>query len=383
MQVLVCLRRHAPAPGRPGQEAQLHQVWLVHVLQGHGLLADGGGQGLQAHGTAAVVLDDGPQHPPVDGVQPQVVDLQRAQGLVRHILGDDAVGLHLGEVPDPAQHPVGDPGRAPAAAGDLIGALRHDVHVQNGGGPGDDLRELLRRVQLQPQRHAEPVPQGRGQLPRPGGGADQGEPGQVQPDGVGAGALAHDDVQGVVLHGRVQDLLHGPVQPVDLVHKEDVPLVEVRQQRRQIPGLLDGRARGDADARPHLLGDDPGQRGLAQAGRAVEQHVVQGLSPLLGGLDEHGQVVLRLLLADILPQGLGPEGPLLGVLLQERLGHDGLFIDVVSKVDAHGFTSSCALNVLQNSGRGGQPAWNRCTASQARPNTAHRHRANTAPLRLR
>ncbi|CAN3960264.1 DUF6547 domain-containing protein, partial [Dysosmobacter welbionis] len=76
-------------------------------------------------------------------------------------------------------------------------------------------------------------------------------------------------------------------------------------------------------------------------------------------------------------------GPLLGVLLQEGLGHDGLFIDVVSKVDAHGFTSSCALNVLQNSGRGGQPAWNRCTASQARPNTAHRHRANTAPLRLR
>ena len=66
---------------------------------------------------------------------------------------------------------------------------------------------------------------------------------------------------------------------MDLVHKEDVPLVEVRQQRRQIPGLLDGRARGDADARPHLLGDDPGQRGLAQAGRAVEQHVVQGLAP--------------------------------------------------------------------------------------------------------
>ena len=86
--------------------------------------------------TAAVVLDDGPQHPPVDGVQPQVVDLQRAQGLVRHILGDDAVGLHLGEVPDPAQHPVGDPGRAPAAAGDLIGALRHDVHVKMAAGPG-------------------------------------------------------------------------------------------------------------------------------------------------------------------------------------------------------------------------------------------------------
>ncbi|CDC72964.1 putative uncharacterized protein [Oscillibacter sp. CAG:155] len=230
-----------------------------------------------------------------------MVDLQGAQGVVRHLFRDDAVRLHLGEVPHPPEHPVGDPGRAPAAAGDLIGALRHDVHVQDPGAAGDDLTEFLRGIELQPQRHAEPVPQRRGELPGPGGSPDEGELGQIQPDGVGAGALAHDDVQGVVLHGGIEDLLHRAVEPVNLVHEEDIPLAEVGEKRCQVAGLFNGRAGGDADVHPHLLGDDARQSGLAQARGAVEQHVVQCLLPLPGGLDEDRQVLLGLLLADVLP----------------------------------------------------------------------------------
>ena len=268
-----------------------------------------------------------------------MVDLQGAQGLVGHGLSDDAVGLHLGKVPDTAEHPVGDTGRAPAAAGDLIGALGDDVHVQNPGGPGHDLRQLLRGVQLQPQRHAEAVPQGRGKLARPGGGADERELGQVQPDGVGTGALAHDDVQSVILHSGIENFLHGAVQTVDLVHEQDVALVQVGQQGRQVAGLFDGRAGGDADARPHLLGDDARQGGFAQARRAVEQDVVQGLLPLAGGFNKDGKVFLGLLLSDVFFQGLRPQGALLGVLLEESLCHQRLLIDIISKVDAQTITS--------------------------------------------
>ena len=89
----------APAPGGAGEEAHLHEIGLVHVLQGDGLLVDGGGQGLQPHGAAAVVLDDAGEHPPVDGVQSQVIHLQGGEGLVGHRAGDHAAGLHLGEVP--------------------------------------------------------------------------------------------------------------------------------------------------------------------------------------------------------------------------------------------------------------------------------------------
>ena len=65
----------------------------------------------------------------VCGVQAQIVDLQRAKGLVRHVLGNYAVGPHLGEVPDPAEHPVGNTGRAPGPPGNLIGSLRNHIYI--------------------------------------------------------------------------------------------------------------------------------------------------------------------------------------------------------------------------------------------------------------
>ena len=40
-----------------------------------------------------------------------------------------------------------------------------------------------------------------------------------------------------------------------------------------------------------------GERGFAQAGRAVEQHVVHGFAAQAGGLDGDGQVLFQLVLA--------------------------------------------------------------------------------------
>ena len=204
------------------------------------------------------------------------------------------------------------------------------------------IRASSRGVQLQPQGHAEAIPQGGGQLARPGGGPDQGEFRQIQPDGVGRRALADDNVDGEVLHGRVQNLLHRAVEPVDLIHKEDVVLRQVGEQGGQIPRLLDGRAGGDADIDSHLVGDDAAEGGLAQAGRAVEQHVIQGLPPHPGGLDEYLQIALGLLLADVLPQGFGPQGALVLILPGQGRGDQGLLClkAGVGKINAQVLTSS-------------------------------------------
>ena len=93
VQMLIGLPGDAPAPGGPGQEPDLQEVRLVHVLQGHGLLVDGGGQGLQAHGAAAVIVDDSPEHPAVDVVQAQMVHLQGGEGLVRQILKEELTAI--------------------------------------------------------------------------------------------------------------------------------------------------------------------------------------------------------------------------------------------------------------------------------------------------
>ena len=57
VQMVISQRGDASASGSAGQEAQLHQVRLVNILQGDRLFADGSGQGLQAHRAARVVLD--------------------------------------------------------------------------------------------------------------------------------------------------------------------------------------------------------------------------------------------------------------------------------------------------------------------------------------
>ena len=134
---------------------------------------------------------------------------------------------------------------------------------------------------------------------------------------------------------------------MDLVYKEDVVLVQVGKQGGQVPRLLDGWAGGDAHVHPHLIGDDAAEGGLAQSRGAVEQHMVQGLMAHLGRLNEHLQVALGLLLADVLPQGPGPQGVLPLVLPGEGGGHQGLlqplrFKFCVGKINGHRSTS-CSL----------------------------------------
>ena len=45
----------------------------------------------------------------------------------------------------------------------------------------------------------------------------------------------------------------------------------------EVAGLLDGRAAGAFDVGAHRFGDDVGQGGLAQAGRAAQEDVIERL----------------------------------------------------------------------------------------------------------
>ena len=93
-----------------------------------------------------------------------------------------------------------------------------------------------------------------------------------------AGALADDDVEPEVLERRVEDLLDGAVQPVDLVDEEHVALLERGEDRRDVALALERGAGDGADADAELLADDVGEARLAEARRADEQDVVERLA---------------------------------------------------------------------------------------------------------
>ena len=162
-------------------------------------------------------------------------------------------------------------------------------------------------VVVEVRGEAEPVAQRGRQQPGAGRGPHDGERRQLERDGGGPGALADDDVDPEVLHGQVEHLLGGAAHPVDLVEEEHLALVERGQHRGEVAGVLDGGPAGDPDRLLDLGGDDHGQGGLAQAGRAGQQHVVGRAAAPLGRLEHQAELVAHAGLPRELAEPLGPQ----------------------------------------------------------------------------
>src|ERR1019366_3533846 len=102
--------------------------------------------------------------------------------------------------------------------------------------------------------------------------------------------------------------------------EQHIARLQVGQDRREIAGTLDHRPGGGAEADAQFARDDLGERGLAQAGRAVQQYMVERLAAGAGGLDENREVFAGGLLADELGERLRPQRCLGGVLGGARGG---------------------------------------------------------------
>lgn len=253
---------------RAHQQALLHEVRLVDVFQRVGVLRQGGRQRGQPHGAAAELHGQKLEDAVVHHVQAQRVDFEEAERLGGHVLVDDAVPAHLRPIAHALEQAVRQTRGAAATARDLQRPVLLDCDVQDGGGTAHDGGQLLGRVVLQAEHDAEAVAQRTGEQARSRGGADQGEARQVEANGACRRPLPHHDVEGEVLERRVQHLFDHAVQAMDLVDEQDIALLEVREDGRQIARALDGGAARRLDVRAQLVGDDRRKRGLAEARRS-------------------------------------------------------------------------------------------------------------------
>ena len=157
-------------------------------------------------------------------------------------------------------------------------------------------------IQLQPEVDTKAVTQRRCQLTGARGRADEREMRQIQPDRVGRRTFADDDINGVVLHGRVKDLLDRAVETMDLIDEQNVVFLQIRQQRCKISRFLNRWAGGDAHIYAHLVCNDGSHRRLAQTRRAIEQHVVERLAAQTRSVNADLEILLRLFLTGIIAQ---------------------------------------------------------------------------------
>jgi hypothetical protein len=228
-EVLVSQRGGQAAAGRAFQKAELHEIRLVDIRDGIRLLADGGSDGVQAHRPAVELFDNGVQHLVVDFVQPDGVNLQLGEGGLSHFLSDSTLGHDLGVVPDTLEEPVGHAGCAPGAVGYFFESLIIRLNLEDACGAFYDFLQRCLVVEIKAVYGAEPVPEGRTEQGVASGGANHGKFGQVEPQALGTGAFADDDVQGVVFQGRIQYLLYRPVKAVDFIDEEDIVATQVGQ----------------------------------------------------------------------------------------------------------------------------------------------------------
>ena len=202
--------------------------------------------------------------------------------------GRCGLGADFGVVADAAQQAVGDAGSAARTHGDLGGAVLVDGDADDLGGAGDDDAQLVVGVELQAEEDSEAASQGRRQQAGARGGGDEGEGANLHDVGARGGALADDDVQLVVLQRGVELFFEDGLQAVDLVEEEDLALAQVGEDGGEVTLDLQGGAGGLLEADVELVGDDGGQRGFAQAGRAEEEDVVERFAAGVGGFECDG-----------------------------------------------------------------------------------------------
>src|SRR5258708_6635787 len=210
----------------------------------------------------------------------------------------------------PACGPAGGAG----GAGDLGRGGGVEGHAEDAGAAHHDLLELAGIVEHETKGNAEALPERPCDEPRARGGAHQGEGRQVDPHRARRRPLADDEVELRALHGGIEDFRHRRRQAVDLVYEEHVPGLQVGEERRQVAGALDHRAGRRVKSDPHLPRHDLRERGLAEARRPVEQHVIEGLAPRPRRLHEDAEVLPGLALPHELVEAQGTERRLARVL---------------------------------------------------------------------
>ncbi len=135
--------------------------------------------------------------------------------------------------------------------------------------------------------------------------------------GARGGSAVEDDVDRKVLHGGVEDFLHGTRKPVNFVDKKKGARGESRQDPDQVSPLFERRSGRGQEGDAHGPCDQSGEGRFSQTGRTVQKNMVQRVFPEKSRLDGYFQAVDHVLLPDIMVEGPRSQEVRVGNLLRE------------------------------------------------------------------
>src|SRR5690625_1945304 len=232
------LGRHS-APGGALDEPLLNQIRLVDLLKSSPVLPDSRCERVEAHRPAGELDDQAVQDLPIPGLEARIINTKLIKRVLSALPADGLLARNIGVITYPAQQSLGYAHRSAGASPDLKGGFLLQAEAEQFRVAGHTLGKLLHAVVLQMLDDAETAAHGSCNETGSGGRADQGEAGQVKPDGTRGGTLAQDDVYLEVLHGRVEVFFSNASQAVDFIDEKDVAVFEcVGENGRQVAGFL-------------------------------------------------------------------------------------------------------------------------------------------------
>ncbi len=141
--------------------------------------------------------------------------------------------------------------------------------------------------------------------------------------------LPDNQVDAEIFHRRIQHFLHGRLQAVNFIQKENFLFFERGQYRRQVAFALQQRARAGLDGHVQFVGDDLRQGGFSQPGRPVEQHMVQRFAAAPRRIDGNLNILFDAFLPDVLVEALGPHAHFDARVFVKRLsGHNSFWLSL-------------------------------------------------------
>ncbi len=203
---------------------------------------------------------------------------------------------------EPPEEADRQPGGSPRTARDLLRRLGTRGDPQPGRRFHHHFGELAFAVGIKPLLKTETIAQGRRQLSRSRRRAHQREGLEAHPQCAGLPPLPEDHVQDPVLEGRVERLLAGILQAVDLVDVDEPEPGKTAEEGDELMGISDVHPQHLHQPRAVLTGKEPGGRRLADAGLTAEEHVAQGFVALLRGAGGEEQVLDDAALPDEVPE---------------------------------------------------------------------------------
>src|SRR5256885_10514465 len=144
--MLVGARRGRASAGSPHEVSLGHEVRLVDVLEGIGLLAHCRRQRFEPHRASRELVDQGVEDLAIHGIEPRSIYLEAQQRPIRRFPRDRAVAFDLREIAHPPQQSIGNARRASRPPRDLLRAALVDANAELSRRPPDDLLQVARGV---------------------------------------------------------------------------------------------------------------------------------------------------------------------------------------------------------------------------------------------